>query len=259
MGLLNEGINGVRVFELPMGVWANGGIVAGPRICLVKWRSGWQDKIHQVYVNGRYTGTTTDFQQRQILIQTPSCFEKAVRVEVFAVEPEEGEIDFSNEMEKGNGDSGRVKLQLLRSQRLPAGSKYKVYFDAGNGEIDYENPIGEGQVWAFWQDKAGLGLAEFGEGDFGYEWAGGVGFGRGSFGAGEFGVEADIIEWVSPALEAGLYRFAIKVIDENGNESAVSETGEVTVIPAARPASKARVLSFNEETNEMVLGVSSGQ
>ncbi len=34
----------------------------------------------------------------------------------------------------------------------------------------------------------------------------------------------------------GSVRFGVKVIDERGNESAASETGEVMVIPAARPA-----------------------
>jgi hypothetical protein len=58
-------------------------------------------------------------------------------------------------------------------------------------------------------------------------------------------------------LEAGVYRFWVKIIDEKGNESETSETGDVTVIPAARPASRLSVLSFNKVTNELVLGVSS--
>jgi len=255
MGLVSSGIDSVRVFELPMGVWADGGVVAGPRVCLVRWRSAWVDKLHQVYVNGRYGGATVDCEQRQIVVQAPSSFERAVRVEVFAVEPGEAGVDFGDELKQGDGDSGRVKLSLLRSQRLAAGASFEVYFDGGSGEVDYEHLIGEGPVWGCWQDKAGLGLARFGEGDFGYEWAAGVGFSRGRFALGEFGVDADVIEWVSPALEAGVYRFGIKVIDEAGNESAASETEEMTVISAARPAEGLKVLSFNEETNEMVLGV----
>jgi hypothetical protein len=140
---------------------------------------------------------------------------------------------------------------------LADGARFKVYYNGGAGEIDYERAIGEGPVWACRQDKAGFGLTRFGEGDFGYEWTGGVGFGKGSFGLGEFGVDADIIEWVSPALEAGVYRFGVKVVDEKGNESEANETGEVTVIPAARPAKKARILSFDMETNELVIGVES--
>ena len=259
MGLISSGIDGVRVFELPMGVWADGEFAAGPRVCLVKWRSWWTDKIHQVYVNGRFAGSAVDGQQRQMVVQTPNCFDLAVRIEVFAVEPSEADIDFADSLEGSEGNDGRVKLSLLRSQRLPAGARFEVYFDGGSGEIDYGQPIGEGHVWACRQDKAGFGLARFGDGDFGYEWAGGVGLGKGNFGAGEFGVDADIIEWVSPALEAGVYRFGVKVFDEAGNESEASETGDVTVIPAARPANELSVVSFDEDTNELVLEVSDEQ
>jgi hypothetical protein len=257
MGLVSSGINGVRAFELPMGVWADGAIVAGPRVCLVKWHSTWNDKLHQIYVNGKFAGATIDYEQRQIVVQTPSCYERAVRIEVFAVEPSEADIDFGDELEGNEGDSGRVKLSFLRSQRLPAGARFEVYSGEGSGEVDYENPIGTGPVWACWQDKAGYGLSRFGEGDFGYEWAAGVGFGKGNFGLGEFGADADVIEWTSPALKAGVYRFGVKVIDENGNESAASETEEVTVIPSARPATKASVFSFKAETNEIVIEVES--
>jgi hypothetical protein len=257
MGLISSGIDGVRVFELPVGVWADGAIVSGPKICLVKWRSTWIDKPHQVYVNGKFAGATIDCGQRQIMVQAPSCYERAARIEVFAVEPSEADIDFGDELEGNEGDSGRVKLGFLRSQRLPAGAKFEVYSGEGSGEVNYENPIGAGKIWGNWQDKAGYGLSRFGEGDFGYEWAAGVGLGKGNFGLGEFGVDADVIEWTSPTLGAGVYRFGVKVIDEKGNESAVSETEQVTVIPAARPATRASVLSFETEANEMVIGVES--
>lgn len=255
MGLIRNGIDGVRVFELPIGVRADGSVVAGPRICLVKWHSAWVDKVHQVYVNGEYAGATVDGEQRQMVVQTPNCFDRAVRIEVFAVEPGEADIDFGDTLAGNDWESGRVRLRLLRSQRLADGARFKIYCNGGTGEIDYEQAIGEGPVWACRQDKAGFGLSRFGEGDFGYEWSGGVGFGRGSFGLGEFGVDADIIEWVSPTLEAGVYRFGVKIVDEKGNESAASETGDVTVIPAARPAGGLSVMSFNEATNELVLGV----
>jgi len=254
MGLVSEGIDWVRAFELPVGIWADGEIVAGPRVCLVKWHSEWRDLLHQVYVNGKLAGVTVDCEQKQMVVQTPSCFDRAVRVEVFAVELSEADIDFSDTLGQSKGDSGRVRLSLLRSQRLPAGARFEVYYGKGMGEIDYEIPIGGGPVWSCWQDKAGFGLARFGEGDFGYEWAAGVGFGKGYFGSGEFGADADVIKWVSPALEAGVYKFGVKVIDETGNESAVSETGEITVIPSARPAEGLNVVSFEKQTNTLVIG-----
>lgn len=80
MGLISDGIEKVRAFELPTGVWANGEAVAGPRICLVRWQSAWADKIHQVYVGSRFAVATIDCEQRQILVQTPNCFDRAVRV-----------------------------------------------------------------------------------------------------------------------------------------------------------------------------------
>ncbi len=259
MGLISNGIDKVRVFELPIGMRADGVIVAGPRVYLVKWHSAWVDKAHQVYINGEYAGTTVDGEQRQVVVATPNCDERAVRIEVFAVEPGEADVDFGDELAANDGENGRVRLSLLRSQRLAAGARFKVYYNGGAGEIDYEQAIGEGAVWACRQDKAGFALSRFGEGDFGYEWAGGIGFGKGGFGLGEFGVDADVNEWVSPALEGGVYRFGVKVVDELGNESEVSETGEVTVIPAARPASGLKVLSFDEAGNELVLGVSGEQ
>lgn len=255
MGLISSGISGVRVFDLPMGVWADGVVAAGPRVCLVKWRSGWSDKLHQVYVNGRYAGTTIDGEQRQMVVQVPGCYERAVRVEVFAVELDEADMDFGDTLAQDAQGGDRVRLILLRSQRLPMGAKFEVYFDNRTGVIDYEKSIGTGRIWASGQDKAGFGLGGFGKEDFGYEWAAGIGLGKGGFGRGEFGVDADIIEWVSGVLRAGVYKFGVKIIDETGNESAASETEGITVIPAARPAGGLDVLSFNEETNEIVIGV----
>ena len=256
MGLIREGIDCVRVYELPVGIWADGKVAAGPRVCLVKWRSKWLDKVHQVYVNGRFAGATIDCQQRQMVVATPNCSERVVRVEIFALGISEADVDFSEELQQSNERNGRVKLSLLRSQRLASGARFNVYYDKGTGEIDYTNPIGEGDIWTSWQDKAGFGLAKFGEGDFGYEWAAGVGFGMGGFGAGEFGADADVIEWLSPILERGVYKFAVKVIDESGNESAASETEEVTVIPSARPVSEMNLLSFDEATNTLILEIS---
>ena len=255
MGLISSGINDVRVFDLPTGVWEDGAAVEAPRVCLVKWRSEWKDKLYQVYVNGHFAGVTVDREQKEMVVQTPSCYERAVRIKVFAVEASEADVDFGDELERSSGDSGRVRLRLLRSQRLPIGARFEVYFDNGTGVIDYANPIGGGRVWGCWQDKAGFGLTGFGENYFGYEWENGVGFGRGGFGLGEFGVDADVIEWISLVMEAGIYRFGIKVIDARGNESEASETGEIVVMPEARPAGRLDVLSFDETVNALMLEI----
>jgi hypothetical protein len=99
-------------------------------------------------------------------------------------------------------------------------------------------------------------MSMFGVSDFGYDSAASVGFGKGSFGHGQFGLDADVIEWVSEPLGAGVYRFGVKIIDGAGNESDVSETGPVAVIPTAKPAEWVTVSSFDKQANQIVLNVS---
>jgi len=257
MTLISNGIDKVRAFELPAGIWASGTSVGAPRIALITWRSSWADKHYQVYVNGRYAGGTIDSLQRQMLVHVPASFEAPVRVEVFGVEACEADNDFGCEMELSPGLTGRVRITLLRGQDLPIDSTVSIYFDKGTGQIDYENPITESPIrfWPHWQDKAGFGMSEFGESDFGYDSAAAVGFGGGSFGRGQFGLDADTAEWVSGPLKYGVYKFAVKVTDERGNQS-VSETRQVTVTPLARPAEKLSISSFDKQTNQLVLSLS---
>jgi len=259
MSLISDGIESVRAFELPVGIRADGSYVGLPRAALVRWRSDLNGMLYQVYVNGQYAGTTVDSQQREMIIALPTSLESPVRIEVFAVECEQGHIDFSSELERPPYDSGRVRLSLLRSQDLPFGAFALVYYDGGSGQIDYQNPVGEPvRIWAAWQDKAGFGMSGFGSGDFGYDSAAAVGFGVGSFGDGQFGLDADTIEWTSPPLTAGVYKFAVKVFDQAGNESSVSETGLITVTPAARPAEGLTISSFDKQTNQLALKIADG-
>ncbi|GAI19410.1 unnamed protein product, partial [marine sediment metagenome] len=39
MALIDNGIEKVRAFELPAGIWADGRYIGSPRMALVKWRS----------------------------------------------------------------------------------------------------------------------------------------------------------------------------------------------------------------------------
>jgi hypothetical protein len=222
------------------------------------WRSAWDDKYYQVYVNGQYAGAAVDSQQRQMIVQVPTSFESPVWIEVFAVEPELAAIDLSSEIESSLDQSGRVRIDILRGQSLPIVSTAQIYFDNGTGEIDYDKILNDSAIrtWPACQDKAGFGMSGFGASDFGYDSAAALGFGRGSFANGQFGLDADTIEWTSPALCAGSYKFAVKVTDEAGNESNSSETGQVTVIPAPRPAEQISISSFDKQANELVLAVS---
>jgi hypothetical protein len=258
MALVGNGIEMVRAFEVPAGIWADGRYVGSPRTALVKWRCCLPNMFYQVYVNGRYAGATVDSQQRQMIIQMPTSLETPVRIEVFAVEAEEANTDFSNEIAPSIGRSGRVKISLLRSQDLPIGATAQIYFDGGSGEIDYGNPLNNSplRIWSAWQDKAGFGMSRFGEGDFGRDCAAAIGFGKGSFGDGQFGLDADTFEWVSFPLQAGIYKFALKITDEAGNESISSETIQVIVIPAAKPAEQVSIFSFDKQANQLFLNIS---
>jgi hypothetical protein len=257
MSLIADGINKVRVFDVPAGIWTNGDYFACPRVALVDWHSDWTDKLHQVYVNGRHSGTTINVNQKQLVVHLPGSPATAVRIEVFAVEPQLAHIDFSEELTQSAG-TGRIKLRILRSQLLPLGATMQIYFDNGSGDIDYDNPVNNEpiQVWPNPYDKTGFGKSCFGEGDFGFDSAAAVGFGRGDFGFGQFGIDADSFEWISEPLDKGIYKFAARVVDKNGSQSDAVETEPITVIPSANPATALAVLSFDKQSNKLVLGVS---
>jgi hypothetical protein len=260
MKLINEAIEKVRAFELPAGIWANGECVGTPRAALVKWtdKTNKGEMFYQVYVNGQYAGSTVDSRQRQMIVPIPSSFQSAVRIEVFAVEAEHIHTDLSKEAVSPSATSERVRINLLRSQNLPIDATAEIFFDNGTGTVDYnqslcDQPI---SIWPAWQDKAGFGMSRFGAGDFGYDSAGAVGFGKGSFGQGQFGLDADTIEWISPPLTAGIYKFGVKITDGAGNQSSASETEPIAVTPAARPAEQVSISSFDKQTNELVLRIS---
>ncbi len=259
MKLISSGIENVRAFELPAGIRANGESVGTPRAALVKWvdKTNQGNMFYQVYVNGQYAGSTVDRRQRQLIVPVPSSFESAVRIEVFAVEAEHAHTDLSNELAGQQSMNGRIRISLLRSQNLPSDATAEIYFDNGTGVIDYSQPLSDRaiRIWPAWQDKTGFGMSRFGAGDFGYDSAAAVGFGKGSFGQGQFGLDADTIEWTSPPLMAGVYKFGVKTTDGAGNQSSASETEPITVIPAARPAEQVSITSFDKQTNELVLNI----
>ncbi|MBN1359356.1 MAG: hypothetical protein JW993_02135 [Sedimentisphaerales bacterium] len=257
MPMIRDGIENVRGMVLPDGIADDGHSVGFSRAALVSWHSGLEGKLHQVYVNDRFAGATLDPAQRQLVVQLPSSFEAAVRLEVTAVEPEEAHVDFADALGFTPIDSTRVRLTLLRNQDLPLGATANVYCDHGTGQIDYEAPLNREPVplWPCRQDKAGFGMAQFATGDFGYESAAAVGFGQGSFGHGQFGLDADTVDWVSPDLSLGTYRFGVSVTDLHGDESAASETEPITVVPPARPAAGCEIVTFDPANNQLTLSV----
>jgi hypothetical protein len=231
MSLISNGIHSVRAFAMPVGIWPDGKYVALPQTALVQWRSVLNDVLYQVYVNGKHAGTTVHSSQRQMIVSVPTSFTCAVRIEVFGVQPEYSDIDLSSELSNPLGNN-RVTIVLSRDQRIPVGATIQIYFDNGTGQIDYEHPLNQTpiQVWPSWQDKAGFGMSRFGFSDFGYDSSAAVGFGKGCFGENPFGMDEDTIEWISPVLDAGIYKFAIVVFDKAGNAGNAIETEAVTLI-----------------------------
>lgn len=252
-----EGIESVRAFVLPDGIATDGSCAGIWGAALVTWWSSHVGRLHQAYVNGHLAGVTLDSEQRQLVVQLPASFESAVRVEIVAVDPADAHVDFADELESP-ATCVRVRLSILRSQTLPLGAKANVYFDNATGSIDYAQPLNASPIpiWPYPQDKAGLGTARFGDGDFGYDSAASVGFGKGSFARGQFGLDADAIEWTSPLLPLGRYRFGVKVLDALGNESAPSETDEIAIVPPARPAAALNIAAFDPQTNQLTLSIS---
>jgi len=258
VGLISSGIDKVRAFILPAGVGADGRVVAKPQTVFVRWQSEWSDKLHQLYANGEYAGVTLDTEQRDMVVHFRSSWQSAVCIEVFAIEPGQGNLDFSSELETAERHSGRVEISWLRQQALPAGGTAEVFSNNGNGDIDYDKAVTSRalRIWPAWQDKGGFGFSRFGRSDFGFDGSAAVGFGKGAYGMGDFGFDADVISWRSSELEAGVYKFAVKVADELGNEDAgEDETEPITVIPRPRPAEELAVASFNKGANELVLSV----
>ncbi len=258
MGLISSGIERVRAFELAGGIWADGDSVDVPRLALVRWYSSWSDKLYQVYVNGGFAGTTVDYEQRGMVVAVPTSFSTAVRIEVFAVEPEDSVRDFSDDISLVNGPYGRVRIRFLRRQESPYRGTLQIYYNGGSGAVDYNNVISESalNIWRQWQDKGGFGLCCFGESDFGYDSSAAIGFGKGAFGRGEFGLDSEAFEWVSGVLEQGVYKFGVRVLDEAGNIGSAAESEDITVIPGARPAEEVNVVSFDKEINQLVLSIS---
>ncbi len=257
MSLVRAGIENVRVLVLPEGVTAGGQCVTVSRAVLVTWHSSLTGLCYQAYVNGRFAGATIDLEQRQLVIPAPSSFQSAVRVEVIGVEPRDAHIDFADQLEQPPAGAGRVRLTILRSQSLPLATTANIYFDDGMGQVDYTAPLNSRPIpiWPCPQDKAGFGMTPFAEGDFGYDAAASVGLGKGSFGHGQFGLDADTVGWISPALLLGRYRFGVRIVDAQGNESSASETEPIAVTPGPKPPAGLEIGSFDPQTNQLTLRI----
>ena len=258
MALLSNGISNVRALAIPAGVCADGTITENVSSALIKWHSSWLDKMHQVYVNGRFAFVTADCRQREAVVSIPSSPQTAVRIEVFATEAENACVDQSSQLNFSAAQQGRAQIDFAKNYNLPIGATVDYYYNGGSGDVDYENSLNTEPIaiWPRWQDKSGFGLSSFGKSDFGFDGSGCVGFGKGDFALGGFGFDSCLMRWQSGQLTAGKYKFGLKITDGYGNTSGMpSETGQLTIIPPAKPAAKLSISTFDKSINQLVLNI----
>ena len=249
MEAIGSGIDRVRVYAVSAGIGRDGRSVDEPLSAIVKWQSVHNDKLHQLYVNGRFAAVTCDRKQKELRLQLPSCWKSVSNIEIYAVKPEFGNIDFSNMigLEK---NCTRIRLSWARQQSIPVDCSYAVYSNNGLGEIDHSEAISAADmaVWPVRQEKCGFGLSRFGVSDFGFDGSASVGFGRGNFGQGDFGFDADELQWISDELDSGRYKYAVKVMDKMGSIYAEMYSDEITVVRQAKGVTGLAVKSCDDSS-----------
>jgi hypothetical protein len=257
MSLISEGISGVEVFGLPVGVFEDGSSIDEPKSVLVKWKSAWDDKLYQVYVNGRFVFESEFAEQRQAVISFENQFGSVVRFEVFAVEISDSGKDHSGDIENIKGDEGRLDIRFLKKMVMPYKGKAEFYICEESGDIfDEDNLAGMIELWSNEFEKCGFGMSGFGEGDLGYDGGASLGFGRGVFGENEYGFDFGLVSFRSEQLLDGDYIVGIKIKDEFDNESFFGEVSDsVRVIRAGQPAGSIEVSEFDVNENKLILSV----
>ncbi len=247
--ILSEGISKVRAFALPAGVSGDGSANQLAGAAIVKWHSVYDDKLYQVYVNGSFAGAAIEPMQRQMIVPIPLSQKTAVRIEVFAVEPRFADADFSDELDTSQTQMGRAKIEFPRTDNLPIDGKADYYLE--------ENKLNnrDVKIRPDFTDKGGFGLSSFGNSDFGYDGSAAIGLGKGNFGFGWFGFDACLLHWQSGQMQAGSYKFDIKITDNLGNTADGQETEAITIIPPAMPAKELTIKSFDKQNGKLILQV----
>ncbi len=253
MGYYTDNIRDIKCSVITCGRNA-GRYTDEPFSVLVKWKSGYRDKLHQVYVNGKLLLATSHSGQREGLMSVPEFHNSYLRITVIAVDYDSAFIDYSGFLERGA--KSRITLRLPRLMSLPINGRFNIYSNNGVGEVDYTEPINglPVHIWPVDEDKPGYGMSVFGGSDFGFDSSAASGFGAGAFGLGEFGYDAGCIEWQSPELPNGRYRFAVKVENAHGIEGpAGTESGEIIVTGNYNGTERLEFDSYDADSNVLCL------
>ncbi|HAL45744.1 MAG: hypothetical protein A2Y12_10820 [Planctomycetes bacterium GWF2_42_9] len=236
----SERISRVRVLPVPVGISGNGIANQLTGFAVVKWYSDYGNLPHQVYVDGKFAGVTTESLQRQMIVPVALLEGYANRIEVFAVDNAEANTNFSESISVGQIQS-RLKIEF------PKTVDGSVDFYVGEDKQNKES-IELNKSW----EKCGFGLGSFGTSDLGFDRNATVGFGKGNFALGWFGFDCELFSWTSGQLTSGNYKFKVVITDENGNGKQ-TETENITIIEQAKPADKITIQSFDKQTNKLIL------
>jgi hypothetical protein len=171
--------------------------------------------LFQVYVAQRLVWHGTS---RWVAITMPSS---RVRIDIGAVGPDEGNVDFSASLPASPGD--RARLAWLGGTYLdPTGNDdvagFRIFGETTPGAgVNLASPLAEIKAYP-----------------------GGIltdGFGLGGFGQGGFGRAASTYEWTSRSLSAGTWSFAVASIDAAGNQG-TPVTTSITINAPPRPPAR---------------------
>ena len=247
-------IDSVRAVPFPVGQLQDGKATPLPGLVLLCWRSDETTRLFQAYVNKKLTAVTAIPQQRMMLVEYDHTHPAAI--ELAAVDPADKFTDFSSELGGfTSADGTHVKLGWPRRGSLPLDSVAKIYWDAGSGVIDTDNPLDQVLIWSDERDKWGWGLDRFGRGDFGYSGTGAPGWGLGVLGQGEFGFDAEMMAYESDELLGGRYKFALRLFDTRGTpQQDELEIFEVFIDPIPE-APMLIIDSYNPVSDTLVLQV----
>lgn len=144
--------------------------------------------------------------------------------------------------------SARVSISFYIPPNCPPDAAFEVLHDNCTGTIDGTHLLTPSRrpLLESVHGRVGFGYGRFGLGSFGH--GGGsvpnAGFGAGRFGEGYFGYHVPQVRYVSAQpLTDGVYRFAVRIVDRQGNTSTAVETVAVVAADPPPPPRSARLVS----------------
>ena len=137
------------------------------------------------------------------------------------------------------------------------GDYARVFWNAGNGAIDWDTPMDNRKYDLYPDDagKHGFGHGNFGHHPFGHAHYRGVpGFGRLPFGKHPFGHGAVKITAIKKVFDPGYYLFGFNSYDSKGNKTSGTpeEIGQVVCLKPPTP-SRLKKVSYNYSTKVLSL------